>query len=275
MLNWNEIVQKYIIQHSNCIQEATRPLRDHFGITYFTYHKIDSNGKYTVLVDRPDWAEHYVDKQLFLEDPYLRHPSMYTSGVTFMHEHGSKIFKKSLSQSGKQVLSAESGLLLIQKYADSVEFLGFCANPQKVKLQHLYLNHLHMLHAFGSFFKHKLQTILKKMESEANTLSSLKGNDYFTQEHITLELTHNDRLSYYKKLGLPIALQAEKLSSREIQCLKYMVLGDSMKEIAAKLGLSPRTIESYFENIKNKLSCWNKGCLFAIAKELETLHLLP
>ena len=29
-------------------------------VSYFTYHRIYTEGKYTVLLDRPDWAEHYV-----------------------------------------------------------------------------------------------------------------------------------------------------------------------------------------------------------------------
>lgn len=57
MLGWTEIVQNYISKHSTKIKKTTEPLREHFGIGYFTYHRIDAEGKYTVLVDRPDWAE--------------------------------------------------------------------------------------------------------------------------------------------------------------------------------------------------------------------------
>ena len=40
------------------------------------------------------------------------------------------------------------------------------------------------------------------------------------------------------------------------------------------LDLSPRTVESYFENIKKKLSCPNKGELFSKAELLKKLELL-
>jgi DNA-binding CsgD family transcriptional regulator len=48
----------------------------------------------------------------------------------------------------------------------------------------------------------------------------------------------------------------------------------SAKETAACLGLSPRTIESYFENIKVKLQCWTKSDIFTLGKRLEELRLL-
>ncbi len=67
MLTWQTIVQNYIVKYSSQIKKTTQPLRDHFGIDYFTYHRIDSTGKYTVLVDRPDWAEYYVSEKIFFK----------------------------------------------------------------------------------------------------------------------------------------------------------------------------------------------------------------
>ncbi|MBL0941720.1 MAG: helix-turn-helix transcriptional regulator [Alphaproteobacteria bacterium] len=53
------------------------------------------------------------------------------------------------------------------------------------------------------------------------------------------------------------------LSEREKDCLKCLILGMTAKEIARELSLSPRTIESYLENIKNKMCCYSKSQLIA------------
>lgn len=45
MLSWNEIVRDYITKHSNRIRKATDPVRHHFGVGYFSYHKIDREGE--------------------------------------------------------------------------------------------------------------------------------------------------------------------------------------------------------------------------------------
>ncbi len=48
------------------------------------------------------------------------------------------------------------------------------------------------------------------------------------------------------------------LTHREHQCALQLMEGCTLKEIALKLGLSPRTVEFYLKNIKNKLSCRTK-----------------
>ena len=68
--------------------------------------------------------------------------------------------------------------------------------------------------------------------------------------------------------------QIEKLTPRERQCLKLLTEDKSAKETAALLGLSRRTVESYFENIKNKLSCTYKHEVLHLARTLQEIGLL-
>lgn len=48
------------------------------------------------------------------------------------------------------------------------------------------------------------------------------------------------------------------LSKREISCANLLLSGMTYKEIAIQLNLSYRTIETYIENLKQKLHCRNK-----------------
>jgi DNA-binding CsgD family transcriptional regulator len=45
------------------------------------------------------------------------------------------------------------------------------------------------------------------------------------------------------------------LTPREFQCLKYLMQGYSAKQTAQVLNISPRTIECYLKNIKEKAEC--------------------
>ncbi len=49
------------------------------------------------------------------------------------------------------------------------------------------------------------------------------------------------------------------LSKRETECVTLLAKGNTAKEIAAQLNLSPRTIEHYIENVKNKLGVSTKS----------------
>jgi DNA-binding CsgD family transcriptional regulator len=59
--------------------------------------------------------------------------------------------------------------------------------------------------------------------------------------------------------------QVKILSKREKECLQYLTRGMTAKQIARILNLSPRTIEFYIENMKNKLECHNRIELVAKA----------
>ena len=50
-----------------------------------------------------------------------------------------------------------------------------------------------------------------------------------------------------------------KLTTRECECVFLLIRGKTAKEIASLLSLSKRTVESYMENIKNKMNCQNKA----------------
>lgn len=50
-----------------------------------------------------------------------------------------------------------------------------------------------------------------------------------------------------------------RLSIREGELIFYLLRGMSIKKIAAIMSLSPRTVESYLETIKNKFNCQNKN----------------
>jgi len=103
----------------------------------------------------------------------------------------------------------------------------------------------------------------------------LKGEDFLCDELICPEIISSTRLAYYRDLGMGAeAKKAERLSCRERQCLRLLIEEKTAKETASILGLSRRTVEYYFENIKNKLSCWSKKEILSMARAFEELGLL-
>jgi DNA-binding CsgD family transcriptional regulator len=242
-------------------------------VGYFTYHRIDAEGKYTVLVDRPDWAEHYVDTQYYLDDPYLRHPDVYQSGFCTIQSHGSTEYKQKILYEGKEIFNLDYNVLLIEKNSKAVEFFGFSSNQDSSRLEEVALNCPHFLKTFATHFTKELSPILHRMQEEAGSLIDLKGKDFFTKDAIHPIPKMEGILEAYGLQNL--VEQASRLSLQETKCLQGIRMGKTAKEIALNLQLSHRTIESYIENIKNKLRCSTKAELFAIAKKLGDFSLLP
>lgn len=68
--------------------------------------------------------------------------------------------------------------------------------------------------------------------------------------------------------------KASSLSARERECLKHFLHGKTSKETAAEIFVSFRTVEYYFENIKDKLGCSTKRELYRLARIYESYNLL-
>ncbi len=63
----------------------------------------------------------------------------------------------------------------------------------------------------------------------------------------------------------------EKLSSREVECLRWAAAGKSSDEIATILGISVYTVSSYFKSATRKLQAVNRMQAIAIALRLRLI----
>lgn len=77
-----------------------------------------------------------------------------------------------------------------------------------------------------------------------------------------------------QKEGLFYLDSKSYLTRRELEVLKYTLLGYSNKRIGGILGISTRTIEAHLQNIKLKLQCNTRGELIITAVELGLFYLL-
>ena len=79
----------------------------------------------------------------------------------------------------------------------------------------------------------------------------------------TREQTHQDRIADW-------AARARELSLRQRQVMGLVAQGLSNKEIALKLGLSPRTVENYRAWVMEKMGARNLADLVRMVVVLET-----
>ena len=63
----------------------------------------------------------------------------------------------------------------------------------------------------------------------------------------------------------------EKLSAREIECLRWAAAGKSSEEIAIILGISVYTVSSYFKTATRKLDAVNRMQAIARAMRMQLI----
>jgi DNA-binding CsgD family transcriptional regulator len=271
----SKLVENYVDRHIKRNQikmkQICEPLQRFFGINYFTYHSITTEGDWRPLVSRPDWADYFTENQLYLLDPFLLHPRYYNTGTLFWaplyqnHLHFQGFLKDANDKFGMA-----HGLCLIERTEKGCEFFGFTAPPEHHQIYTTYFQDISLLKEFCKYFKKEAAPMLKQLDSDPIPLLSLKG-EAFEPSTPPFEQNSLSKSLFLKFIRAELPVQ---LSKREQECLSLYIDEHNMQYVADQLELSVRTIEFYLGNIKNKLNCWNKVELIKKGQELRSLGLI-
>lgn len=137
------------------------------------------------------------------------------------------------------------------------------------------MNHLSLLRCFIQHLKEKGAEIFQRALEEQLPIDRFVGEGYLSKPTIEVASTDPQRsIRFLKDMGVLSKADDIALTSRETQCIRYLLQGYTAAETAQLLELSKRTVEFYIENIKLKTNCNTKLELFEKFKELEALGLL-
>lgn len=84
-------------------------------------------------------------------------------------------------------------------------------------------------------------------------------------KNILIDFDHLKNISHIEMKASEKKLN--EFTSRELDCITLLMQGYTVKMMASKLGISPRTVETYIENVKNKTGCINKSSLINYFQE--------
>lgn len=268
-LDFSDLVKKFAVDRSSYIQRLTQPLHDYFGSVYFTYHWIDQKGNYYALVDRPDWAEYYQDRRLFQVDPFLCHPDHYRSCVIpWSVKYSAPQIQPILADMQRQ-FGFNQGLMLIRRMTEAVEMFGIALPDQSGILDRCF-SQVGVFELFCDYFKEECFSFVSELKQSPVNLVTLKG-DLFTT---SLQLENvQSRQRLLRHLGVAdLSSAAQSLSPREHQTIRLLCQGHTAQTAAKQLNLSPRTVEYYLENAKDKLGCLNRRELIKHGNQLIKLN---
>jgi DNA-binding CsgD family transcriptional regulator len=108
-----------------------------------------------------------------------------------------------------------------------------------------------MIREFIFYFKKEAQLLINHMMDNDFNIKEEKKEAFFKVEPSLPLSNGNPKVLKFLKTVSP-------LSNRERQCVELLKQGKSAQATGAILGLSQRTVEHYFDNIKNKLGCHSK-----------------
>ncbi len=261
-------------RYSDEVRNCTRSL-EHLGITCFYYAHINAKGDFTMFTDAPLIIdEHYVGEDAYLHDPYLEHPTSFQTGFFSFHQ-----FQRPEHEAMMQYLASKFNMIPLIGYCkrdeDDVEFFGFWrASKANIPIPQIIFNYPHILQDFAAHFKTSCKKILQSDTRPYLPIGKIKEQAFarsIMRENTDPETIHQ----FLKEIGLQDEVKkVVSLSSREKECVQLLLQGMSAKESGSILNVSPRTIEYYLNNVKDKFRCKFKNEIFSQATRLNHLGLL-
>jgi len=242
------LISHYTIKYDRLLRKICAPLNDYLSIPIFSYYTIKSDGQFGLLSNYPEQVDFYFREKLYVSYPYFKHPLLLRSGCTFTEATPDPHY---LELSDKKYQLRNLFVILRRKQNDLEGFMFANRSNEEGGCRHFF-NHLDLLNQFASHFKHEAHSLIEEMHEDGYNLKQAKGAAFY-ESHASLPLASNDREEqrFIKAIS--------PLTKRERQCLEMFKGGHTAQSTAALLGLSQRTVEHYFESIKNKLGLRSKS----------------
>lgn len=160
-------------------------------------------------------------------------------------------------------------LFLVFNYETYVETFEFGIDDSKKNVPEFFMNHLKILEKFCHFFRSTAHDIVKQTEEHKEKFHNVIEPALFKAFSFKNDVAYLDLLKdiRQKKYQVKGNFGTSALSQREFECLYWNAKEKTAKQIGKILSLSPRTVEEYLCNLKNKLGCRSKFELIEVANK--------
>lgn len=228
----------FFLTSASEMKEISKPLLS-LGIKYFSYGRHYNDGGRIWLCNTPENIEHYYSNNLYRYGNSEAHPTSYQSQIVLW----STLPNQGVFEFVRQ-RNIGDGIFIINPKKEYCEFLAFALEKPCIQNINAYLTYLESFKKFGDYFKQTANNLIK--QGELNKI-------YLPYHNNTLPSMQDPDLSALLNISANL-----KLAPRQYQCARLLLQGKNTKEIAKECSLSPRTVESYINNLKTKFRCLNK-----------------
>lgn len=142
----------------------------------------------------------------------------------------------------------DHGITFVEPQQDGCEFFFIGTNVDKPQIMNKYLSHIDLLERFLDYFREKAKPLIDRAMKEKIIIPNK-----FEKAPQNLICKDLDRAGFINLLN------PQHFSVREMDCIRLLTRGYTHKMIAKELGISPRTVETYLEHIKDKTDTHTKG----------------
>jgi DNA-binding CsgD family transcriptional regulator len=259
------------------IQQICAPLFELLGITYFNFTRVYADGGRIRLCTDPLWVEYFYSSELYKTSVFERNPGLYIPGQFLWSQCDTNPSLEVLKQHLREGYNRANVLSIVKPQQTFMDVFNIAGQSQDTEINNKYLTYMSCIHKFLNYFLIKAAKFIALSE-KARFFVPIEQEQFLSDDGSGLQkgsISHQ----FMEKLEFKQVFISNKknnilLSPRETQSLILTLKGKSAKEIGRELNLSPRSVETYIENIKRKVDCPTRGSLFSYALQSESIQWL-
>ncbi len=225
------------------IAEICQPLFVQHNYYIMNFIRVFNDGHVTYLCDNQAWLKHYLKSGYPRLGAFEQNKDFANKDYVLWHVLNDD---DPIVIDSRNMFNIRYGVTLIKKFAQGYDYFNFGTTKSSPSVQQAILNEIDMLEKFIKRFYEQADVLIAKADQQNLVLADFSD--------IKSAVTNRDT-NYY----LGPQYDYVHLTAKEIECVKWLVKGFFVPEIAKYCRVSPRTLEKRIENIKVKLQC-NTQC---------------
>lgn len=250
----------YQDKYTDSVSEMVYPFIDELKITFFSHVRVWHTGVFKSLMTETNLSRFYMEH---------KYPIRFSLGNNIILNSGCYLLKNLPNLSSQQELNVTRDkfnldhlIYLVDKQPKWDDLFILATTPENGVFVNLVFNNLDFIKQGLHRYKYYARELLKKAPG-----MSYPSHYFMEQEKQYQYKLQMDRNILHKIL-LPLNDMEVSISKQEYHCLGFLIQNRSVKEIAQLMNLSPRTVETYLNNLKSKLHCQNNSELIQFIHKL-------
>ena len=267
MDQYQTLISDFTSQHLKFVEKLWSPLGKNFGINFFGYRRFLPDGSSLGIASQDTWnqyyAAHFLGTLIPLYEEEIQRVSANKEEVFF------RVGKTRENCSYEQALGDQglwNSFAIYLKNHNHIEGFYFTAEVKTPKDLNVYVNNLDPLKLFATHFSQKMAPLMDTAQKSDLYHPTIAKENYVQKSSKRTPQSVDDMIQSLniEEFQLPVGGENVIISLREFQCLFLMSKGQTFKEIGKSLDLSPRTVESYINNLKSKTGTSSKSELIKL-----------
>jgi DNA-binding CsgD family transcriptional regulator len=242
------------------ISEMVYPFFSELKITFFSHVRVSHTGIFKSLMTQTSLSKFYLDH---------KYPIRYSLGKGIILNSGCYVLNHLPDISSAQELNLikehynfDHLIYLVDKQSKWDDLYIFGTTPENQVYINLVFNNMDFIKQGLHRYKYNSRKLLEQ------TPGAIYPSHCFMNHTSVPDYKINSEQTNLQKILLPLNGSEVPISKQEYKCLGLLVQNYTIKQIGQQMNLSPRTVETYLKNLKNKLHCQGSLELIQLVKNI-------